>query len=63
MDIDKKITPHSFRTTFVKLALDKNCTDIEIMNATGHGSAQMVKYYDARSPIEVNAANAMNDIF
>jgi hypothetical protein len=33
------------------------------MNATGHGSAQMVKYYDARSPIEVNAANAMDDIF
>ena len=63
VDIDKKITPHSFRTTFVKLALDKNCTDIEIMNATGHWSAQMVKYYDARSPIEVNAANAMDDIF
>lgn len=63
VDADKKITPHSFRTTFVKLALDKNCSDIEIMNATWHGSAQMVKYYDARSPIEVNAANTMNDIF
>lgn len=63
IDAGKKITPHSFRTTFVKIALNKNATDIEIMNATWHGSSSMVKYYDARSPIEVNAANDMDDIF
>jgi len=63
IDMDKKITPHSFRTTFVKLALNKNATDIEIMNATGHSTSAMVKYYDARSPIEVNAANDMEEMF
>ena len=63
IDITKTITPHSFRTTFVKLSLEKECTDIEIMNATGHATAQMVKYYDARSQIEVNAARGMEDVF
>lgn len=63
IDPEKTLTPHSFRTTFVKLALDKHATDIEIMNATGHSTSQMVKYYDSRSPIEVNAANDMDDIF
>lgn len=63
IDPDKQITPHSFRTTFVKLALDRKQTDIEIMNATGHGSSDMVKYYDSRSPVEVNAARAMDDLF
>ncbi len=63
IDSEKKITPHSFRTTFVKMALNKNATDIEIMNATWHSTSAMVKYYDARSPIEVNAANSMDDVF
>lgn len=60
---NKNITPHSFRTTFVKIALNKNATDIEIMNATGHSTSAMVKYYDARSPIEINAAKNMDDMF
>lgn len=63
IDPKKQITPHSFRTTFVKLALDRKQTDIEIMNATGHGSSAMVKYYDSRSPIEVNAARVMDEFF
>lgn len=63
IDPDKQITPHSFRTTFVKLALERKQTDIEIMNATGHSTSAMVKYYDSRSPVEVNAARAMDDLF
>lgn len=59
---DKKITPHSFRTTFVKMALDSGKTDIEIMNTTGHSTSQMVKYYDSRSPLEVNAAGVVDDL-
>jgi integrase len=63
IDPDKQITPHSFRTTFVKLALERKQTDIEIMNATGHSTSAMVKYYDSRSSIDVNAARVMDDLF
>ncbi len=59
----KKITPHSFRTSFVKMALNKGKTDIEIMNTTWHSTSQMVKYYDSRSPLEVNAAEITDDLF
>ena len=59
---DRKITPHSFRTTFVKLALNSGKTDIEIMNTTGHSTSQMVKYYDSRSALEVNAAGVVDDL-
>lgn len=62
IDVDKKITPHSFRTTFVKMALDSGKTDIEIMNTTWHSTSQMVKYYDSRSPLEVNAAGVIDDL-
>jgi integrase len=61
--LDRKITPHSFRTTFVKLALDSGKTDIEIMNTTWHSTSQMVKYYDSRSALEVNAAWVVDDLF
>lgn len=59
---EKNITPHSFRTTFVKMALDSGKTDIEIMNTTGHSTSQMVKYYDSRSPLEVNAASVVDEL-
>ena len=61
--VEKNITPHSFRTTFVKLALEKWMTDIEIMNTTGHSTSAMVKYYDARSQLEVNAAGVVDELF
>jgi len=59
---EKNITPHSFRTTFVKMALDSGKTDIEIMNTTWHSTSQMVKYYDSRSPLEVNAASVVDEL-
>jgi len=59
---DRTITPHSFRTTFVKMALNSGKTDIEIMNTTGHSTSQMVKYYDSRSALEVNAAGVVDDL-
>jgi len=62
IDPDKNITPHSFRTTFVKFALENKYTDIEIMNATGHSTSAMIKYYDSRSPIDANAAKMMGDM-
>ncbi len=63
VDLEKNITPHSFRTTFVKFALEQKYTDIEIMNATGHSTSAMIKYYDSRSPIDANAAKMMDGMF
>jgi len=51
----KKITPHSFRGTFVGVALNQNIEPGEIANGTGHKSVRMVYYYDRRDPIEHNA--------
>lgn len=56
---EKNITPHSFRKTFIELALNNNTPMVEIMNATGHASVEMVKYYDGRSTLEHNAVNSV----
>lgn len=61
--IDKKITPHSLRKTFIELALDSKEDYINIANATGHSTLEMIKYYDTRSKLEKNAVNNMGDIF
>ncbi len=60
--IDKKITPHSLRKTFIELALDSKEDYINIANATGHSTLEMIKYYDTRSKLEKNAVNNM-DVF
>ena len=53
----KNITPHSFRKTFIELALNNNQDFISIINATGHTSIEMVKYYDTRDKLKNNAIN------
>ena len=60
--INKKITPHSLRKTFIELALDNKEDYINIANATGHSTLEMIKYYDTRSKLEKNAVNSM-DVF
>ncbi len=54
---DKKITPHSFRKTFIEIALSNNQDFISIINATGHTTIEMVKYYDTRDTLKNNAIN------
>jgi len=44
LQIKKKITPHSFRKTFIELSLNKNENYNNIMNATGHKTSQMIRY-------------------
>ena len=44
----KNATPHSFRKSFIEMALNNNEDFISIINATGHSTVEMVKYYDTR---------------
>jgi integrase len=59
----KKITPHSFRKTFIELALNNNQDFISILNATGHTSIEMIKYYDTRNTLQNNAINNLGGMF
>lgn len=59
---DRHATPHSFRKTFIEIALDNNEDFISIVNATGHSTVEMIKYYDTRDKLKNNAANRMADM-
>ena len=63
LQINKKITPHSFRKTFIELSLNKNENYNNIMNATWHKTSQMIRYYDYRDKVKNNAINSFWDIF
>lgn len=55
----KKATPHSFRKSFIEIALNNGEDFISIINATGHSTVEMVKYYDGRDTLKNNAAHGM----
>jgi integrase/recombinase XerC len=59
---NKKITPHSFRKTFIELALNNKEDFISIINATGHATVEMVKYYDTRDTLKNNAIHSIANI-
>jgi len=59
---DKRITPHSFRKTFIELALNNKEDFISIINATGHSTVEMVKYYDTRDSLKNNAIHSIATI-
>lgn len=44
--ITKRITPHSFRHTFVTMSLDSGRSERDIAASTGHADTRMVTYYD-----------------
>jgi len=56
----KKITPHSFRKTFVETMIQKNVNFTNIMNATGHANVQMIDYYQSLDKVENNAINEID---
>ena len=60
---DKNITPHSFRASFVTVALENGEDPISIMNATAHSNVQMIRYYDRRNELKSNAIHAMGKRF
>lgn len=58
--IQKRISPHSLRHTFVSLSLDAGVTERDIMASTGHTCPEMVQYYDRhRGSIERNGTHAL----
>lgn len=58
--ISKRISPHSFRHSFVTLALDAGVPERDIMASTGHSTPTMIAYYDRnRGSIERNATHAV----
>jgi integrase len=59
---NKNITPHSFRKTFIELALNDKQDFISIINATGHATVEMVKYYDTRDTLKNNAIHSIANI-
>lgn len=58
----KHITPHSFRGTFIGLALDAGIDPAKIAHDTGHASVKMVYYYDPRSQRENTAIDGVAGI-
>lgn len=63
LSINKKITPHSFRKSFIEISLNKNENYNNIMNATGHKTSQMIRYYDFRDKVKNNAIHGFGDMF
>lgn len=58
--LEKKISFHSVRTSFVTWANEEGHTQSEIMNATLHSSTKMVRYYDRTDALKVNSILKFN---
>lgn len=59
---EKYATPHSFRKSFIEMALNNQEDFISIINATGHATVEMVKYYDTRDTLKNNAVHSMSKL-
>jgi site-specific recombinase XerD len=58
--ITKRITPHSFRHTFVTMGLDAGVSERDLIDSTGHGDTRMLRYYDRnRGSVHRNATHAV----
>jgi len=56
---DKKITPHSFRKTFIELSIANKEDFVAICNSTGHTNINMLGYYCTSDKLEHNAIHGM----
>lgn len=58
--ITKRITPHSFRHSYITAALDAGVPERDIMASTAHSTLAMISYYDRnRASIERNPTHAV----
>lgn len=53
----KKITPHSFRASFITIAQKWKQDPVAIIRGSGHLSLKMLDFYDKRESLEYNAIN------
>jgi len=58
--INKKLSFHSVRTSFVTWANEAGHSQSEILNATLHRSTKMIRYYDQTEPLIINSINKLN---
>lgn len=59
--IDKRISPHSLRHTFITLALDAGVSVRNVRNSVGHADDRMVAYYDRnRESLTLNATHMVS---
>lgn len=59
--IDKRISPHSFRHSFVTLSLDAGVSSRDVQNSAGHSDQRMVSYYDRnKTSLARNATHALS---
>lgn len=59
--IKKRITPHSFRHSFVTLSLDAGASVRDVQNSVGHADPRMVAYYDrSRNSLPRHATHYMS---
>lgn len=58
--VRKRITPHSFRHTFVTMSLDAGMAERDIAASTGHADSRMIAYYDRnRDSMSRNTTHAV----
>lgn len=55
VNLNKKMSFHSVRTSFVTWANEEGHSQSEILNATLHKSTKMIRYYDQTEPLKVNS--------
>ena len=56
----KRISPHSFRHSFVTLSLDAGVSTRDVMNSAGHSDPRMTSYYDRnRESLAHNATHQL----
>lgn len=58
--INKKISFHSLRATFITWGLERGDTMSELMNASLHKSTKMLRYYDRSEKVKVNSINNLS---
>lgn len=59
--ITKRVSPHSFRHTFITLSLDAGASVRDVQNSVGHADMRMVSYYDrAKTSLERNSTHLVS---
>ena len=59
--ITKRISPHSFRHSFITLSLDAGVAGRDVQNSSGHADSRMTSYYDRnKTSLARNATHTLS---